>query len=123
LSAATSDEQAAWEATWPRRRSGLAADKNVRAPALPVLCSQLASNLDYWNAEKGQSQPLEDLSLNGDWIEGAILALFSAMLYPDSLVGGEELTQIRRDSLRNAEEEERKCSSPPRCSAPSASLR
>jgi hypothetical protein len=41
----------AWEATGPRRTSGLAADKNVRAPALAALCSQLANNFDYCSAE------------------------------------------------------------------------
>ena len=50
LSAATSDGQTTWEATGPRRHSGLAADKNVRAPALPALCSQLANDLGYCSA-------------------------------------------------------------------------
>ena len=50
-------------------------------------------------------------------------AAASTLLHPDLLAGCEELTQRRRDSLRNAEKGERKCSSPPRSSAPSASLR
>ena len=37
---------------------------------LQQTCSQLANNLDYCSAEKGQSQPLEDLSLSGEWVEG-----------------------------------------------------
>ena len=50
MSAATSVEQTAWEATGPPGRSELAADKNVRAPALAAFCSQLTNHLDYCSA-------------------------------------------------------------------------
>src|ERR1017187_2452717 len=45
------------------------------------------------------------------------------LLYSNLLAGCEELTQRRRDSLRNAEKREGRRSSPLRSSAPSASLR
>src|ERR1035441_9140778 len=45
------------------------------------------------------------------------------LLYSNLLAGGEELTQRRGDSLRNAEKVERRSSSPLRSSAPSASPR
>ena len=69
LSAAMSDEQTIREATGLCRRSGLAADKNVRAPALPALCSQPANHLDYCSAKADQPWSPEGLSLIGPRLE------------------------------------------------------
>src|ERR1022692_5254566 len=76
-------------------------DRNIPSPANPLNGYSPKANL-FFPAKSGKER---------------------ALLYPDLLAGGEGLTQRRRDSLRNAEKGERKCSSPPRCSAPSASLR